>query len=109
MDRAWPTNVFLGSGAIALILLVASWPRWWWVPALDVLESAIHTTTAWALGLQPSWWGPSRYLLNHWSARYLFGVNIYPWVTLPLFTLAFEVLWRWRWRDASGSRLRFPA
>ncbi len=86
--RGGPTNTWLGVAAILVILGVVSWPRLWWIPGLAILEEGMHLMAGYAL--YPTW----ATVLRHWSVEFV-GLNLYPWLLVPLLTVAGEVLsWR---------------
>jgi len=88
LEHSWnngfgQVSMILGFAAIITIFLVVSWPNFWWLPALGVIEEWINI-----VNLQQA-------VFNHWSTQYL-GFNIYPWIILPAITLIGEYIWRWR-------------
>lgn len=81
--RGAPTDVWLGVFAISVALLVVAWPRWYLVPGLAIVEEWTHLVTGYGV-----WLPTADTFLRHWSVSFLGGLNIYPWLTFPVFTLA---------------------
>ncbi len=77
-------RAILGVSAIGILLLLFSWPRWWWVPLLVVVEGVTHTALARGLG------HTAEMFIRHWWMN-IIGINIYPWFILILFTLGVEI------------------
>lgn len=97
LEAAWtrpefggPADVWLGCASILVILLLATWPKVWFIPALAILEEAVQGF----VGTGGVWHPTFATLANHWSAAFL-GINIAPWVAFPLITLV-GVLVTWQ-------------
>lgn len=86
LGRGGPVNTWMGVLAILAALLVVTFPRFWWVPALAILEETVHL---YASGGALDW----ERIVHHWSAGFL-GFNLYPYLTFPLITIAGEGLYR---------------
>ena len=81
--RGGPTNVWLGVSAIFVALLVVTWPRWYLIPGFAIVEEWTHLIVGYG-----TWLPTEATFLRHWSVSYLWGWNVYPWLSFPIFTLA---------------------
>lgn len=97
IEAAWtsashggPRDPSLGCFGIAIVLIVVSWPRLWWLPGLGILEE----TTQVLVGHEWAWRPDASWVFHHWSASH-FGINLYPVILLPLFTVFCEGAYWW--------------
>jgi len=94
MESAWtrlgfsgPSETWLGILALFIAFFFVTFPNFWWIPGLAILEEGIHLIVGY--GVLPSY----DTFFHHWSVGYL-GINIYPWITFPLATLVGELLYQ---------------
>ena len=111
IEAAWtrssmggPRDPTLGCFGIAIILIVVCWPRIWWLPGLGILEE----TTQVLVGHEWAWRPNASWVFHHWSERH-FGVNLYPVIVLPLFTVLCEVVYWWAVRRRHTAATVKPA
>lgn len=103
-DFGGPANTLLGCVSILVILLLVTWPRIWFIPALAIIEEAVQGF----VGTAGVWHPTTQTLFHHWSVEFLGGVNLYPWITFPLLTLAgvlLHLVWRKRLRESDSGGL----
>lgn len=79
--------------SMVCIVLIVSWPRWWWVPLLLTFQEVIVYGAIGYYGTHDTL-GYLRWTFSrHWTT-YLFGINLYPWISGPVTTLSIEAIMR---------------
>lgn len=88
-DRGGPNDTWWGVIAIFIILLIVTWPYFWWIPALAILEEITHLYSRGGRITKDR-------IFNHWSISYL-NHNIYPYITFPIMTIIGSIIWYIIW------------
>lgn len=100
LEAAWttptmggPRDAILGCFAIAVTLLLVTWPKPWRILGLAILEEG----TQGFVGTLGVWHPTAQTFFNHWSTQFI-GFNLYPWITFPLLTIIGEIVFKYRYK-----------